>query len=239
MSEYGELINQYIAKETIVSSLSAAGLTEAELDVASGAIQKERAQWVVNGIAAELGQRAIGLTAKKESLTDELRQVQDGLDIISSTFNFKSQLREGALTSDNLVGLYDKQLSYESERRIMQDQGPFNLRLASDARNIPSLNRWVERARLELESTYGSHIKRSMSRAATVVDRAVLDSASRLSDVQDAVVLEELHGEPTLRINDPEKVLSDLFDERNFGHKSLIGLLCLAHFQATNPDIKY
>jgi len=243
MSVHGELIDLYVSAEAAAESLAPADLSDAELGAAIPAVQRERAQWVVDAITVELGSRAVELKARQQGLETEVRSIQSDLEVIEAIMR-----REPVLSQDEKVqkriGQYMTAYTEKDAKQILSDQEPFTLRLGTQ--DSPSLyESWTNRADAsnEIRNIYGKSILSSMSRARYALSRLIPHEFNSLSDEQKATCVRgaryyEIDGEHILEVINPSAFFDALFDVRNFGYKAMVAVLCLADFQAANPDLR-
>jgi hypothetical protein len=238
MSEYGELVHAYVAAGDVVQTLSDAGMPEQECIAAAQGVQRERAQWVVDNIAIEMGRRATILSARDAELSNEQLAIRNDLALISETYRPSVSSHD----SERLIGLYDKQLSYDSVLDIAQSQPPFVLKMQTRDVNFgiegftasPSLYKWVKSSHDALVETYGKRITQGVSKSARILDNELrIDKLADISELEGSVEFTDVSGAPELHVKNPVKVMDYLLGRNNsFGYKSMISVLCLAAFQA-------
>ena len=237
MSEHGEMIQEYVTAVHVHSVLDASGLAENEAKKALAVIQHDRAQWVVDNIAIELGQRASALTTKIAGLDTERQQALQDLEVIDQTLGHKA--RSSARVSE-LMGLYDKQLSYESETRIMQGQSPFILRMKYSERNrglgiegSPSLTRWVIDSESQITELSEKRFYNTLLNAARTIDREALVGTFDSPEFERKVYFEDNDQGVDMVVADPCLFFDTLRGNSNgFGHKSMIAIMYLIEFQS-------
>lgn len=236
------MINNYVSADDVRLAIGSAGLAEAEIEVATQAVRLERAQWTVDAIGAELRRREEALTERKAQLTTELHQVSTDLSLIRSLQQPTKPEKKG-LRTDELINLYDKQLSYNTVESIMRSQPPFTLGTVpefdfrGDKRNRVQL--WAKNNEKAMEEIYGTRIAKNATKCAHAIDRALgefnLDENNALND---AVEFREADGKTTLAIHKPEAFLDYLTSHAryHFGFKSMIATMCLAEYQVHYED---
>lgn len=244
MSEYVNQVNAYVDSETIKLTLAPAGIEGSELDAAASAIQKERAQWVVDNIAAEMCRRVVVLTDRKNALTTELTQVENDLELIHDSLFLPMPKDKTPVSVQERLMQYDQQLSYNGELYFAEKQDPFTIQLSLSRylEQEPRLREWLGKHQAEIDTVYGVNIRKHMEKTSRIIDREF----ARISFTPETSVYEiwgnlierTPNGEYRLRVEDTKIFFDELLSTRNFGHKSMIALLCLADYQAANPDKK-
>ena len=244
MSEPGEKIEAFVSADSIKAELEPSVLDGQELDAAVAAIQHTRARWVVDNIAAELGNRAVLLREEQAVHENRISEIITDLAFIKDTLRLPDSPTEDALPAQvqQRREQYTKKLGYYKWLEALSAEPSFTLYLPpfglEGYDRYPELVLWVEDHKTELLDTYGSTIKRQIVRTAFNLDNTLLDyhhlsteASSESIPGSSLVVDPDQEGGRILSVEDTRSFFGSLMENDWFSYKSAIALLCVADFQ--------
>ena len=215
-------------------------------DTAVLSVMQSRAQFVVNGIAAELRTREhdilekiVEKTVAIHGLKEEVEKLQETLvELRGTSVRFGDSVpdpEERTVHRERQFEQIARNRRYETALRLAKDESPFTLVL-SERQGQRSLSAWVENFGYAIDEGYESkyNVRASATRAANCLDRIQIGTPTQLDWLagRAAVAGYEVHASGTLvHVQDPVSFFGFMKDIPNFGPQSAIAVLCIADMQ--------
>lgn len=216
-----------------------------EREIAIDAIRMSRAQWVVDHIATELGERAVVLREREASLLYSIKRVRRELSIIDKAFGVKQLPPE---SPEARKESYQRaNLDMNEIRKTEATKPPYSLNLkaykkdgGANEDNMPvGLWPWFKENRQRFEELYGLAIATSAERLMNGFARRYgsvkrLQELIRLGDVEEVIYQErpeEEYDDVVLKISNPGRFFDAMRGIGLVGPKAAVAFLCIADMQ--------
>lgn len=228
---------KFVDPNAIDASMGPMKLEAEERETAIDSVRTYRAQWVVDNIAAELGERAIELRTREADLAHELKGVRKELAVINSALGLefkKPSLEEER--KEKYMGIVDRHELLE----YVADERPFSLTLSAHKdNNVATLWPWFKAHQTEIVSLYGMKIYDAANRFLSdfVHNYHSIDSFDYLKNagaVEDIALVEQPDKEYdalVLTNCDPVKFFTEILRIPFVGTRKTLALLCMIDMQ--------
>lgn len=238
-SEHREKLDDFVNPEKLQGDFSwLVTISDEEMTIAAEAIAHDRAQFVVNAVAAELNQRRDDLCEIRSLLGSRLNLIDADLSLIDASLTNPNH-KERELLRKRI-----EWFEYKGKRgrfiNSLVDEEPFVLWLKPTSKDqTPGLIDWVTEYKAEIIDRYGIHAS-NFTRAAKNLPKAghPEDWVYRMEDGAAEIIKSDspASGEIGLRIDDPRKFIKAAFDLPGFGVHSAVALLCIADMQRQQKE---
>ncbi len=223
-----EIFDQFVNVGNIGYNLLENGIDSNEAEVAALAIQKTRAQWVVDQALLELTSRSADLLDRKQILSTELKSIDQELGIIKASQNQRNRVQpkiEGHHSWFEYDGKYSA--FYDS----LKEEAPCILWLERlDPHSGFTLIPWHMAHREEIQQRYGKHAG-NFERASDLLARLRVAEWGSDRGVAGLIESPDNPSIAALKVDDTEKFISAALCIDGLGLKTAAAILCIADMQ--------